>query len=252
MSSAGVGPLCFIRTKVSAAIYQDILEHFMLPSADMLFGDGNFILQQDLAPVHTVKSTNTWFKSNYITVLDWPANLSDLNPIDMGYCQEEDKRDTRPNNIFNKSVENLNGKSPELLRSEGSFSIEGRHSSTDSNKASSGDVSPYDNNSPVLSDRSATARQENSSEKILKAADHQTLVSHLLSKTKENASAQWCPKDTIPQESLDIWGTWHSTLKSVSKDQGMTGSYGNIYESSSLHQGPYSLSQNMHKLVYVL
>ncbi|KAM4048087.1 rho GTPase-activating protein 6 isoform 2-T6 [Anomaloglossus baeobatrachus] len=133
--------------------------------------------------------------------------------------------------------------SPELLRSEGSFSIDGRHSSTDSNKASSGDVSPYDNNSPVLSDRSATARQENSSEKILKAADHQTLVSHLLSKTKENASAPWCPKDTIPQENLDIWGTWHSTLKSASKDQGMTDSYGNIYESSSL-QGQYSLSQS--------
>ncbi|XP_075708863.1 rho GTPase-activating protein 6 isoform X2 [Rhinoderma darwinii] len=106
--------------------------------------------------------------------------------------------------------------SPELLTSEGSFSIEGRHSSTDSNKASSGDVSPYDNNSPVLSDRSATARQENSSEQILKTAEHHTLVSHLLSKSKENASAQSCPK----------------------------GSYGNIYESSSLHQGQYSLSHS--------
>ncbi|KAG8587114.1 hypothetical protein GDO81_005576 [Engystomops pustulosus] len=134
--------------------------------------------------------------------------------------------------------------SPELLRSDGSFSIEGRHSSTDSNKASSGDVSPYDNNSPILSDRSATARQENSAEKFLKAADHHTLVSHLLSKTKENASAPWCSKDNTPQENLDIWGTWHSTLKSASKDQGITGSYGNIYESSSLHQGPYSLSQS--------
>lgn len=132
--------------------------------------------------------------------------------------------------------------SPELLRSEGSFSMEGRHSSTDSNKASSGDVSPYDNNSPVLSDRSATARQEN--EKLLKAADHQTLVSHLLSKTQENASAQWCTKDATPQENLDIWGTWHSTLKSASKDQGMTGSFGNIHESSSLHKGQCSLSQS--------
>ncbi|XP_066434086.1 rho GTPase-activating protein 6 isoform X2 [Eleutherodactylus coqui] len=134
--------------------------------------------------------------------------------------------------------------SPELLRSEGSFSIEGRHSSTDSNKASSGDVSPYDNNSPVLSDRSATARQENSSEKILKDADHNTLVSQLLSKTKENVPAQRCSKDTTPQDNLDIWGTWHSTLKSAPKDQGMTGSYGNIYESSSLHQGQHSLSHS--------
>ena len=27
MSSAGVGPLCFIKTRVNAAVYQDILEH---------------------------------------------------------------------------------------------------------------------------------------------------------------------------------------------------------------------------------
>ncbi len=32
MSSAGVGPLCFLKSIVNAAIYQDILVHFMLPS----------------------------------------------------------------------------------------------------------------------------------------------------------------------------------------------------------------------------
>ncbi len=31
MSSAGVGPLCFLKSTVNAAIYQEILEHFMLP-----------------------------------------------------------------------------------------------------------------------------------------------------------------------------------------------------------------------------
>ncbi len=30
MSSAGVGPLCFLKSTVNAAIYQEILEHFML------------------------------------------------------------------------------------------------------------------------------------------------------------------------------------------------------------------------------
>ncbi|KAK1347061.1 hypothetical protein QTO34_000924 [Cnephaeus nilssonii] len=49
----------------------------------------------------------------------------------------------------------------DMLRSEVSFSVGGRHSSTDSNKASSGDLSPYDNNSPVLSERSLLAMQEN-------------------------------------------------------------------------------------------
>ncbi len=36
MSSAGVGPLCFLKSTVNAAIYQEILEHFMLPSAGVL------------------------------------------------------------------------------------------------------------------------------------------------------------------------------------------------------------------------
>ncbi len=39
MSSAGVDPLCFLKTNVTAPVYQDILEHFMLPSADQLSAD---------------------------------------------------------------------------------------------------------------------------------------------------------------------------------------------------------------------
>ncbi len=49
MSSAGVGPLCFLKINGTASVYQEILEHFMLPSADQLFKDADFIFQQDLA-----------------------------------------------------------------------------------------------------------------------------------------------------------------------------------------------------------
>ncbi len=55
MSSAGVGPLCFLKSTVNAAIYQKILEYFMLPIADKLYGDADLIFQQDLAPAHTAK-----------------------------------------------------------------------------------------------------------------------------------------------------------------------------------------------------
>ncbi len=88
MSSAGVGPLCFLKSTVNAAIYQDILEHFMLPSADKLYGDADFIFQQDLAPAHTAKGTKSWFNDHGVTVLYWPANSPDLNPIEN---QEEDE-----------------------------------------------------------------------------------------------------------------------------------------------------------------
>ncbi len=32
-----------------------------------------------LAPAHTAKSTSTGFADHYITVLDWPDNMPDLN-----------------------------------------------------------------------------------------------------------------------------------------------------------------------------
>ncbi len=51
----------------NAAIYQDILEHFMLPSADKLYGDADFIFQQDLAPAHSAKDTKSWFNDHGIT-----------------------------------------------------------------------------------------------------------------------------------------------------------------------------------------
>ncbi len=43
MSSAGVGPLCFLKTNVTAPVYQEMLEHFMLPSTDQHFKDADFI-----------------------------------------------------------------------------------------------------------------------------------------------------------------------------------------------------------------
>ncbi len=99
MSSAGVGPLCFLKSTVNAAIYQDILEHFMLPSADKLYGDADFIFQQDLAPAHTAKGTKSWFNDHGVTVLDWPAKSPDLNPIENIWGIVKRKmRDTRSNN----------------------------------------------------------------------------------------------------------------------------------------------------------
>ncbi len=67
--------------------------HFMLPSADQLFKDADFIFQQDLAPAHTAKSTKSWLNDHAVGVLEWPANSPDLNPREsMRYCQEENEK----------------------------------------------------------------------------------------------------------------------------------------------------------------
>ncbi len=71
VSSAGVDPLCFLKSTVNTDIDQDIFEPFMLPSADKLYGDADFIFQQDLAPAHTAKGTKSWFNDHGVTVLDW-------------------------------------------------------------------------------------------------------------------------------------------------------------------------------------
>ncbi len=74
VSSAGVGPLCFIKSKVNAAVYQEILEHFMLSYADKLYGDADFIFQQDLTPAHTAKTISKCFADHdmlLVTNISW-------------------------------------------------------------------------------------------------------------------------------------------------------------------------------------
>ncbi len=94
MSSAGVGPLCFLKSTVNAAIYQEILENFMLPSADKLYGDADFIFPAGLGTCPHCQ--------RYQKLVQWPccycAWLGSKLPWpephreSMGYCQEEDER----------------------------------------------------------------------------------------------------------------------------------------------------------------
>ncbi len=91
MASAGVGPLCFLKSTV---IYQDILEHFMLPSADKLYGDADFILQQDCPHCQRYQKLVKWpwcYCAWLASKLTWPEPHREY----IGYCQEEERHQTQ-------------------------------------------------------------------------------------------------------------------------------------------------------------
>ncbi|XP_061654970.1 uncharacterized protein LOC133489829 isoform X3 [Phyllopteryx taeniolatus] len=48
-----------IYTQVTATVYQNVLEDLMIPSAEDLYGDADFIFQKDLAPARSARSTKT-------------------------------------------------------------------------------------------------------------------------------------------------------------------------------------------------
>ncbi|KAL3999374.1 nuclear factor, interleukin 3 regulated [Sarotherodon galilaeus] len=107
---------------------------------------------------------------------------------------------------------------PDLLQPEEPFALSERHSSSDSNKASSGEVSPYDNNSPVLSERRGEPGSP-ASEQLYRVPEQYSLVG-------QTGAVTWGYKGercTMSEEHANIWGTWHSTLKSALKNQTHTG-----------------------------
>ena len=81
MVAGGVGQLCFLKFNVNAEVCQQVLEYFMLPEGEEIFGCTNFTCQQDLAPVHGARSIMRWLEDHGVEVLPWPANSPDLNPI---------------------------------------------------------------------------------------------------------------------------------------------------------------------------
>jgi hypothetical protein len=79
----GVGYATRIEGKMDADLYVSIMEDELQQTLE-LWGKttDDVVFQQDNDPKHTSKKTKKWFEDNNITVLKWPAQSPDLNPIE--------------------------------------------------------------------------------------------------------------------------------------------------------------------------
>ena len=78
-----VGRLAEVEGRTDADQYMSILEDYLLPSMEENgISKEEIIFQQDNDPKHTSRKAKRWIEDNNITLLDWPAQSPDLNPIE--------------------------------------------------------------------------------------------------------------------------------------------------------------------------
>ena len=80
-SALGTGPIHKINGIMDCFVYKDIMEDVMLPHAEWKM-PLKWIFPQDNDPKHTSKVVKQWFKDKNITIMGWPAQSPDLNPIE--------------------------------------------------------------------------------------------------------------------------------------------------------------------------
>ena len=81
-SWGGVGSLVFIRDKLTALKYVDIVNDHIILSATEMGIQSDFVFQQDNDPKHTARVTKDFFEEVTLEVLPWPSYSPDINPIE--------------------------------------------------------------------------------------------------------------------------------------------------------------------------
>ena len=116
-SSKGVGSLQPIDGIMNGEKYTEVLSSNLASNMAKLQAD---VFQDDSAPCHRSRVVKSWIQENEYTVLDWPGNSQDLNPIENVWAIL--KRKLKMTTISNRKALILVAKtkwseiSPDLLR----------------------------------------------------------------------------------------------------------------------------------------
>ncbi|KJE96643.1 hypothetical protein CAOG_009020 [Capsaspora owczarzaki ATCC 30864] len=82
ISRYGISFFSELGDRMNGDVYLSVLNEELKDSLAAWGNDPNLIFMQDNAPCHKRKDVMKWFKNQNLTLLEWPANSPDLNPIE--------------------------------------------------------------------------------------------------------------------------------------------------------------------------
>ena len=116
ISPAGTGPLVRLHNEVKTTVYKEILKKHVLNLRTAINQPAVFM--QDNTPCHTAKFVKTFLSDEDVTVMEWPAQSPDINPIENVWkLLNERAKEKNPRNIA-KLWTNLKGEWEKIFISD--------------------------------------------------------------------------------------------------------------------------------------